>query len=206
MLLRQLLVRFLDDLWIDKLFGLRALDHRADSNLRIVDEVPSNQLRLLRVTRQEAVEQSLPRLLNKLQCRLLETRTQSDALEQRTETTSTEPTHGYSFYPLRQHHYWSRDLLAPTPHPWAGFPSSGTAGVVGGAYRFRQDRTITRACRADSASCPFPKLAADWLVPAVGRCDLAALGAERRAASGRAPESPASLRLLRQIRQQAVLT
>src|SRR5262245_42957021 len=98
MLLRQFLVRFLDDLWIDKLFGLRALDHRSDSNFGIVHEVLSNQLRLLRVTLREAVEQSLPRLLDKLERRLLETRTQSDTLEQRTETTSTEPAHGYSCY------------------------------------------------------------------------------------------------------------
>src|SRR5262245_7136517 len=130
MLLRQLLVRFLDDLWIDKLFGLRALDHRPDSNLGIVDEVLSNQLRLLHVTVHDAVEQSLPRLLNKLERRLLETRTQSDALEQRTETTSTEPTHGYSLL-LRQHHYWSRELLASDTAPVSGFPFSGTACVAG---------------------------------------------------------------------------
>src|SRR5215510_2042085 len=168
MLLRQLLVRFLDDFWIDKLFGLRALDHRPDSNLGIVDEVLSNQLRLLHVTVHDAVEQSLPRLLNKLERRLLETRTQSDALEQRTETTSTEPTHGYSLL-LRQHHYWSRELLASDTAPVSGFPFSGTAGVAGCGYRCRQDRATTRACRADSASSALPKRAADWLAPDVGR-------------------------------------
>src|SRR5215510_7976780 len=177
MLLRQLLVRFLDDFWIDKLFGLRALDHRPDSNLGIVDEVLSNQLRLLHVTVHDAVEQSLPRLLNKLERRLLETRTQSDALEQRTETTSTEPTHGYSLL-LRQHHYWSRELLASDTAPVSGFPFSGTACVAGCGYRCRQDRATTRACRADSASSALPKRAADWLV----RCDLATLAAEWRAA------------------------
>jgi len=56
---------------------------------------------------------------------------------------------------LRQHHYWSRELLALDTACVGGFPFCGIA---------------------------LPKLAADWLVP-WGPRDLAALGAEWRAAN-----------------------